>query len=56
MLFRSTFALWVNNIQALPESYERYLAGSLREIFDLEGVPIRFLLRKGKNPYADKEN
>ncbi len=51
-----TFALWVNNIQALPESYERYLAGSLREIFDLEGVPIRFLLRKGKNPYADKEN
>jgi len=51
-----TFALWVNNIAALPESYERYLAGSLREIFDLEGVPIRFLLRKGKNPYADKEN
>ena len=47
-----TFALWVNNIEALPESYERYLAGSLREVFDLEGVPIRFLLRKGKNPYA----
>jgi GTP-binding protein len=51
-----TFALWVNNIEALPESYERYLAGSLREVFELEGVPIRFLLRKGKNPYADKEN
>ena len=51
-----TFALWVNNIEALPESYERYLAGSLREVFELEGVPIRFLLRKGKNPYADKES
>lgn len=51
-----TFALWVNNIEALPESYERYLAGSLREVFDLGGVPIRFLLRKGKNPYADKES
>jgi GTP-binding protein len=47
-----TFALWVTNIDALPESYERYLAGSLREVFDLSGVPIRFLLRKGKNPYA----
>jgi GTPase len=47
-----TFALWVSNIEALPESYERYLAGSLREVFDLGGVPIRFLLRKGKNPYA----
>jgi GTP-binding protein len=50
-----TFALWVSNIEALPESYERYLAGSLREIFDLGGVPIRFLLRKGRNPYAKEE-
>jgi len=50
-----TFALWVTNIDALPESYERYLAGSLREVFDLGGVPIRFLLRKGKNPYARED-
>ncbi len=47
-----TFALWVNSIEALPESYERYLITGLREVFDLGGVPIRFLLRKGKNPYA----
>ena len=47
-----TFALWVNSIEALPESYERYLIAGLREVFDLGGVPIRFLLRKGKNPYA----
>jgi GTP-binding protein len=50
-----TFALWVSNIEALPESYERYLVGSLREVFDLGGVPIRFLLRKGRNPYAKED-
>jgi len=50
-----TFALFVTNIEALPESYERYLIGSMREVFDLEGVPIRFLLRKGKNPYAKED-
>jgi len=26
----------------------------LRETFDLQGVPIRFFIRKGKNPYDDK--
>jgi GTP-binding protein len=50
-----TIALFVNNIGNLPESYERYLAGSLRKVFDLAGVPIRFLLRKSRNPYADKD-
>ncbi|HCN32136.1 MAG TPA: hypothetical protein DIS83_03265, partial [Rhodobiaceae bacterium] len=39
---------------AVPESYIRYLINSLREAFDLEGVPIRFFIRKGKNPYDDK--
>jgi GTPase len=26
----------------------------LRESFDLPGVPIRMMLRKGKNPYEDE--
>jgi GTP-binding protein len=47
-----TFALWVNKVDALPESYERYLINLLRQTFGLPGVPIRFVLRKGKNPYA----
>lgn len=50
-----TFALFVNNIDEFPDSYERYLVNSLRETFDLWGVPIRMVLRKGKNPYADKK-
>jgi GTP-binding protein len=48
-----TFALFGNQLKALPEAYLRYLANSLRETFHLEGAPIRFLLRTAKNPYAD---
>jgi GTP-binding protein len=32
----------------------RYLTNSLRATFDLPGVPIRFKLRKGENPFAPK--
>jgi GTP-binding protein len=49
-----TFALFGNQLKALPEAYLRYLANSLRETFHLEGAPIRFLLRTAKNPYAKK--
>ena len=28
---------------------------SLREAFDLPGVPLRFMLRKGKNPFVDSK-
>ena len=49
-----TFAAFSSRGHAVPESYIRYLANSLRETFDLQGVPIRFFIRKGKNPYDDK--
>jgi GTP-binding protein len=48
-----TFALFGNQLDALPESYQRYLQNELREAFDLKGVPIRFVLRTAKNPYAE---
>lgn len=48
-----TFALFVNKPLDLPESYQRYLTSHLRESFDMPGVPVRLLLRKGKNPYAE---
>jgi GTP-binding protein len=47
--------LYSSRPQALPDSYVRYLVNSLREIFDLPGVPIRLHLRKGENPYAKGE-
>ena len=37
----------------LPESYKRYLVNGLREAFELPGVPIRLIVKAGKNPYAE---
>ena len=47
-----TFALFVSRPKALSDAYQRYLVNQLRDAFKLDGVPIRLLLRAGKNPYA----
>ena len=49
-----TFAVFGNQMAKMPESYKRYLMNTLRKDFDLAGVPIRFSLRGGKNPF-DKD-
>jgi len=46
-----TFVAFSSTAVELPEAYLRYLQRSLRETFDLGGVPIRILMRKPKNPY-----
>ncbi|GGK22766.1 ribosome biogenesis GTPase Der [Salinarimonas ramus] len=45
------FSFFGNQLHALPKSYTRYLVNSLRDNFDLPGVPIRYSLRVGKNPF-----
>jgi GTPase len=47
-----TFVAFCSRPDALPKAYLRYLTNSLRETFGLSGVPIRFRLRKGDNPFA----
>ncbi len=47
-----TFALFVSRPADLPESYLRYLIGGLRNEFGLKGIPVRMVMRKGKNPYT----
>jgi len=47
-----TFAIWATRAKGLPDSYIRYLVNRLRDEFDLEGIPLRFNLRQGHNPYA----
>ena len=47
-----TFVAFCSQPDDLPKSYLRYLSNSLREAFKLPGVPLRFNLRKGDNPYA----
>jgi GTP-binding protein len=47
-----TFAIFLSKSKDLPAAYQRYLVNQLRDAFKLAGVPIRLLLRGGKNPYA----
>lgn len=47
-----TFVFFSNLPDDLPASYTRYLQNSLRDAFDLDGVPLRLQTRKQKNPYA----
>ncbi len=47
-----TFALFGNQLDALPEHYLRYIQNELRRAFAFHGTPIRLLLRNSKNPYA----
>ncbi len=49
-----TFVAFCQRADALPKSYVKYLTNSLRQAFDLPGVPIRFSLRKGDNPFAKR--
>ena len=48
-----TFSLWVSRPKELPDTYKRYLMNGLREDFDLQGIPIRLLIRTSKNPYEN---
>ena len=48
-----TFIAFGTRAEQMPEDYQRYLVNSLRDTFELPGVPIRLQLRGTKNPYAD---
>ncbi|MDG7056019.1 MAG: ribosome biogenesis GTPase Der [Wolbachia endosymbiont of Meromenopon meropis] len=46
------FFLACNMPESVDESYKRYLVNDLRKKFFTEGVPVRLILKKNKNPYA----
>jgi GTP-binding protein len=46
-----SFVAFCSKPQDMPKSYLKYLENSLRETFDLPGVPIRIGLRKSDNPF-----
>ncbi|MEQ9326525.1 MAG: ribosome biogenesis GTPase Der [Rhodospirillales bacterium] len=50
-----TFILFINRPEDLPESYLRYLANGLRDRFKLDGVQLRLLMRRQKNPYIEEK-
>lgn len=41
-----TFVYFVNNAQLFHFSYQRYLENQIREVFGLEGTPVRFIIRE----------
>ncbi len=41
-----TFVFFVNNAQLFHFSYQRYLENQIREIFGLDGTPVRFIIRE----------
>jgi len=49
-----TFVIFCSKALELPDSYVKYMINGIREAFGFEGVPIRLMVRSGKNPYADK--
>jgi GTP-binding protein len=51
-----TFTIFSSRPDEIPESYLRYLANGIRDTFGLPGVPLRFNLRGGKNPYVADED
>jgi GTP-binding protein len=50
-----TFALFGTRAEQTPDTYQRYLVNSLREVFDMPGVPVRMYMRGTENPFADKD-
>lgn len=50
-----TFVLFSSRADQMPDHYRRYLVNSLRESFDLPGVPLRITIKSGANPYAEGE-
>jgi GTP-binding protein len=48
------FVVSCSRPDAMPQSYVRYLVNSLREAFDIPGVPIRMALRASENPFAGR--
>jgi len=48
-----TFVIFGTRSEQLPDVYARYLLNSIRDDFDLQGVPIRLNLRGTRNPYAE---
>ncbi len=40
-----------NALDAISDSYRRYLESRFREAFDLQGTPLRIELKSSKNPY-----
>lgn len=44
-----------NQLEAVSDSYRRYLESRFREAFDLIGTPLRIEMKTSRNPYAQEK-
>ncbi|MEO1044153.1 MAG: ribosome biogenesis GTPase Der [Pseudomonadota bacterium] len=49
------FVLFGTRLDALPESYKRYLINGIRRDLGFDAVPVRLTLRSPKNPYHTRQ-
>ena len=50
-----TFIVFGSRVDALPDSYRRYLINALRRDLKLGAVPLRLSFRGSRNPFDDKK-
>ena len=48
-----TFAVFCNRDKMVTDEYQRFLINSLRDSFNLAGVPIRVMFRTSENPFVN---
>jgi GTPase len=54
--FPPTFVIHGNQVNAMPDAYQRYLLNVIRDTFKLEGTPLRLEVKQGENPFAGRRN
>ena len=48
------FNIYVNYIVAIKSDYKRFLENNIRKNFNLNGLPIKVIYKKSKNPFSQK--
>lgn len=49
-----TFVLFTNLPKDMPVSYVRYMENDLRRTFNMPATPLRFIMKKGDNPFEGR--
>lgn len=50
-----TFVAQCTRAEDLPTAYKRYLVNGIRDAFNIKAVPIRLILKKPANPFANEK-
>lgn len=50
------FIIHGNQVEKIPDHYERYLINYFRQAFQLQGTPIRLAFKQGENPFQGRKN